>query len=397
MIVCPSCHNQVADEEIQCPKCFLVLKQLSCGNCNNLLDLRYSQCIHCGQPYALPYQARVYESNRQDPPEVKEQQYTNQPVTQFSMQSTKSHRSNKNAFKTREKQKGSVFDGDKPKGFKLMIWALRPSNGKTLTARDNVKLLLMMFACAVFALLVIIAGFNIKDVIDNNAAANERAQRLTSADNTNSLISPTEQVTDDSYESKTNTSTSSTSKTVIVQDSNSTDLGAAFSISFLELIDLHNEKNKDFGITNGVDLSAYYLPTEGWLPLHTTTVKGNLSASNVLVTSLETITIGYEPETGNVDSVIIRSLIDDVKSATQMELVRCSLFLAALMNTDANHAYDWFKKGLDQSASNYLSTGNQGVQFFQNIGISATNAGWMIAAISNQIKSTMNAFNVPLN
>ncbi len=395
-MVCPNCRNQVADEEIQCPNCFIVLKQLICGNCKNILDLRYLQCVFCGQPYALPYQRQVQEPSQQDPPEVKGQQYSNQPVTQFSMQASKSPRLSNKAYNQTEKRKDSIFDGDKPKGLKLILWAMRPANGKTLTMRENLKLFLMMLGCALTALIIIIAGFNIKDLIDNNTAANERKQRLTATENTSTLIVPTEQVIDDSNERRTNTSTLSSSKTVMVQDNSNTDLGATFSISFLELIELHNKKNEDFEKTNSVDLSAYYIPKEGWLPLHTTTDKGNLSTHLNKITSLESISIGYEPETGNVTDIMVESFIDDEKSATQMELMRCSMFLAVLMNTDLNQAYNWHKKGMNQQVSNFKTTGNLGVPFYKNICINATDIGWMIAATSTQIKSTMSAFDVPL-
>lgn len=196
MISCPNCHYQVQNEEIQCPYCLIVLKQLYCGNCNNILDLRYTQCIYCGQPYILPYQIPIQELIRQDLPEKVEQQHDSQPVSQFSFQASKSRRSSKNTSIKKEKQKGSIFDGDKPKGFKMMIWALKPSNGRTLTVRDNIKLIFMMLGCSVLALVVIIAGFNIKDKIDNNAAANERAQRLVAVGNTNATTVPEERVSD---------------------------------------------------------------------------------------------------------------------------------------------------------------------------------------------------------
>lgn len=169
MIVCPNCSNQVADEEIQCPNCCFVLKQLICSNCRNMLDLRYSQCLYCGQPYVLPYQRQVKELSQQVPQESK-QQHDNKPqISQFSMQASKSPHLSNNAFDQTEKRKGSIFSGDKPKGLKMMIWALRPANGRTLTASDYIRISAMMFGSMLALFFIVITGLNLLSKTDDNA------------------------------------------------------------------------------------------------------------------------------------------------------------------------------------------------------------------------------------
>lgn len=55
MTICPNCRQNIPDGEIQCRNCGTVPFPLSCSRCGMTLDLRYSQCVHCGQPYILPY------------------------------------------------------------------------------------------------------------------------------------------------------------------------------------------------------------------------------------------------------------------------------------------------------------------------------------------------------
>ena len=55
MRICQKCHSPINEQEIQCPRCGVVLGQLFCSHCNTPLDLRYGYCLTCHQPYSLPY------------------------------------------------------------------------------------------------------------------------------------------------------------------------------------------------------------------------------------------------------------------------------------------------------------------------------------------------------
>ena len=60
MRICQNCHSPINEQELQCPRCGVVLGQLFCSHCNAPLDLRYGYCLTCHQPYSLPYK-HLYE------------------------------------------------------------------------------------------------------------------------------------------------------------------------------------------------------------------------------------------------------------------------------------------------------------------------------------------------
>lgn len=66
MTICPNCRQNIPDGEIQCRNCGTVPFPLYCSRCGQMLDLRYSQCVHCGQPYILPYPVSQHVSHDQN-------------------------------------------------------------------------------------------------------------------------------------------------------------------------------------------------------------------------------------------------------------------------------------------------------------------------------------------
>lgn len=156
--------------------------------------------------------------------------------------------------------------------------------------------------------------------------------------------------------------------------SSSTDLKATFKMDFPTLLERMNSKFRELGY------SEYELPSDSWVEQNETTESGNQFTTYMCMNAVSLVSISVDAKTNKVYGCIVGSLNKDAAIAAQIRYVYCSAFMAAILDTDLDTAYEWMR-----AATNALNdNGNTDKPAFWNGIVFQINEFYMIMAVDKK-------------